>query len=466
MSGMREATISALQGAQLSRHLGRPTHNAIKKARKELGIIYAAAKTTHEDFELGSRFGYAAAILTSRQFRTMFNEVCQVGDELAVDWEFAIPTRPATTDPSIDETTGDNERRRKVALWNEQIAQYERFDAYEHVFKEKLEGVFDEKYFITFKNDLLGFTHVCVSEMLDHLTTQCLTITDTEKSEKLKAALKPWDHEDDIDTFFDDLDKIQKDLQDEMIIWPTDQKIIHAMKNMWDSNIFDKRDMRDWERRDHADKGWVDLQEYFSELWTDQQKYEKATGGTHGFESAANVFEKPPIADEQFTQQLGDICLAATADKEHIQQMTNCTDDLVTVIKKQQLQITELIRQNGILITQMGSGTNPGSGHDAAVRKAAIDATAAAKKAAAMAANATGNAPGAGARVTFDKNATYTAADKAEARANVKKINSGEMKAATRGTCILCKKHFGTARCFELDSMVSTRPPNWKSLFD
>ena len=114
----------------------------------------------------------------------------------------------------------------------------------------------------------------------------------------------------------------------------------------------------------------------------------------------------------------------------------------------------------------MGSGTNPGSGHDAAVRKAAIDATAAAKKAAAMAANATGNAPGAGARVTFDKNATYTAADKAEARANVKKINSGEMKAATRGTCILCKKHFGTARCFELDSMASTRPPNWKSLFD
>ena len=48
MSGMREATISALQGAQLSRHLGRPTHNAIKTARKELGIIYVAAKTTHQ----------------------------------------------------------------------------------------------------------------------------------------------------------------------------------------------------------------------------------------------------------------------------------------------------------------------------------------------------------------------------------------------------------------------------------
>ena len=67
MTGIREATISALQGAQLTRHLGCPTRNAIKKTRKELGIIYAAAKTTHEDFVMGFRFGYAATILTSPQ---------------------------------------------------------------------------------------------------------------------------------------------------------------------------------------------------------------------------------------------------------------------------------------------------------------------------------------------------------------------------------------------------------------
>ena len=259
MSGMREATISALQGAQLSRHLGRPTYNAIKQTRKELGIIYAAAKTTHEDFKLGSRFGYAAAIVTSRQFRTAYNEICEVGDELDDTWEFDIPERPTTTDPDIDDATTDNDRRRKVALWREHVEQYERFDAHEHVFKGKLEAAFDSKYFATLKNDLLGYTHVCVSEMLEHLEKQCLEITDSEKSDKLKAALKPWSQDDDIDTFFDDLDKIQKDLEDENIPWPTNQKIIHAMKNMWDSNIFDKRDMRDWERRNAADKGWVDL---------------------------------------------------------------------------------------------------------------------------------------------------------------------------------------------------------------
>ena len=217
MTGIREATISALQGAQLTRHLGRPTRNAIKKTRKELGILYAAAKTTHKDFAMGFRFGYAAAILTSRQFIKVFNSVCDDGDELDDDWEFMVPQRPTTTNPAIVETTTDTDRRKKVAEWTQHVEQYERFDAYETVFKEKLEAAFDSHYFQTLYDDLLGYTHVCVSEMLDHLLDQCLAITDTEKAEKLEAALKPWNGNDDINAFFHSLDKVQESLDDEDI---------------------------------------------------------------------------------------------------------------------------------------------------------------------------------------------------------------------------------------------------------
>ena len=106
MSGIREATISALQGAQLTRHFGRPTRKAVKLVRKELGMLYAAAKTTHEDFLMGERFGYAAAVLTSNQFITAYNRVCQVGDELDDQWEFLIPLQPSVTDPDIDNNRG------------------------------------------------------------------------------------------------------------------------------------------------------------------------------------------------------------------------------------------------------------------------------------------------------------------------------------------------------------------------
>ena len=121
MSGIREATISALQGAQITRHIGRPTRNAVKESRKEIGISYAAAKTTHEDFLMGWRFGYAAAVLTTAQFTQAFNKVCNVGDELDAAWEFLIPQRPSTTNPAIDENTPDNERRTIVAEWKQHV---------------------------------------------------------------------------------------------------------------------------------------------------------------------------------------------------------------------------------------------------------------------------------------------------------------------------------------------------------
>ena len=124
---------------------------------------------------------------------------------------------------------------------------------------------------------------------------------------------------------------------------------------------------------------------YFGDLYNDAKKYEKATGGKHGFESAANISESVllNLSDDQFAQQLCDIAIAATADKEHIQQMTNCTDDLLAVIKQQQEQITELLRQNGILIGKAGAG---GSALSAATQAATKNAANAAAKIAANAA--------------------------------------------------------------------------------
>ena len=52
-SGIRETTISALTGTQVTRHYGRPTRQAVKQTRRELGIIYAAAKTNHGEFQMG-----------------------------------------------------------------------------------------------------------------------------------------------------------------------------------------------------------------------------------------------------------------------------------------------------------------------------------------------------------------------------------------------------------------------------
>ena len=123
MSGVREATLTALDRVSITRHLGRPTQQAIKLSRREIGIEYAAAKTTHEDFPMGTRFGYASAILTPKQFTNAHNRVCEAGDELEDDWELLIPTRPATTNPAINDDTSETDAKKLKDEWKVYIAE-------------------------------------------------------------------------------------------------------------------------------------------------------------------------------------------------------------------------------------------------------------------------------------------------------------------------------------------------------
>ena len=86
--------------------------------------------------------------------------------------------------------------------WKVFTSKWERFDAYEHAFKQKLIMAYDSQYSETMSDDLLGFTHVFVYEMLDHLLDQCLALTDVEKEERLKETKAVWNQDIAISTYF------------------------------------------------------------------------------------------------------------------------------------------------------------------------------------------------------------------------------------------------------------------------
>ena len=99
MSSVCEATLTALEGKRLTRVLVPPTIKSVKKTRKEIAAEYAKAKTTHEFFPFGTRFGFAAAILSSPAYITEHDKANPI-DPLDPDWEFESPARPETYDPT------------------------------------------------------------------------------------------------------------------------------------------------------------------------------------------------------------------------------------------------------------------------------------------------------------------------------------------------------------------------------
>ena len=154
--------------------------------------------------------------------------------------------------------------------------------------------------------------------------------------------------------------KLEEELLNEFDIeWPTSMKIMQAVNEMYDSNQFSEKDMMDWEDKASAEKTWVHLQTYFNALWTKKQRYGGTSPRNHGFESAANISEVTESSEARMATNLMEVARAATADKEHIQQMSNTADDLLTIVKKQQNQIDELIKQNGELTHALKANKQP-----------------------------------------------------------------------------------------------------------
>ena len=75
----------------------------------------------------------------------------------------------------------DQRHRKQEAEDANQIAQFDVFEAHETYFKGQLEDTYDESYLEALKDDVLGFTHVTVVDMLVHLTEQSLSLTTVEK---------------------------------------------------------------------------------------------------------------------------------------------------------------------------------------------------------------------------------------------------------------------------------------------
>ena len=173
--------------------------------------------------------------------------------------------------------------------------------------------------------------------MLEHLEQQCLALTARDKKTNMKDVNIPCNRDDNIETYFFKADKLEEYLQENYgIEWPTSMNITQAEDEMYRSNMFTKEELMTWEEKPMADKTWVHLRKYFKDSWTKTMQYQGYTTHKHGFESAASA--EDDSGEHRLASNLREVAVAATADKEHIQQMTTQNNVLLKVVRKQQAQ--------------------------------------------------------------------------------------------------------------------------------
>ena len=89
---VREDTITERTATNTTKWGDRPTHTSVEKTRKELTKKAAVIKTRYGVFPLGTRFGYAAAIMLTAEYKGRVNKIEPL--KLVDTWTFNPPEQP------------------------------------------------------------------------------------------------------------------------------------------------------------------------------------------------------------------------------------------------------------------------------------------------------------------------------------------------------------------------------------
>ena len=133
------------------------------------------------------------------------------------------------------------------AAWTAKKKYHEIFLGVKDAMKLLIAKAYDRCWLEETEDEILEFTIVSAMEMLAHIKTQCLKMTNRYKKEQIKNTEFLWLADKDVTVYFAKLEKEQQKLTTMGIVWDNTQKVTQAVDKMYASGIFDKKTLMEWE---------------------------------------------------------------------------------------------------------------------------------------------------------------------------------------------------------------------------
>ena len=289
-STARAAEASAYENVRanpFTRIHGRPTrgdyeiikHEAATLASKVEDITYAWSR----DPVTGDEYGLLAKILGLDEYDH------QTGIDTYVE-----ETKPSTYDPAITVATPTHTRKRLEEEW-------ERVRTCWYIRKGFLKGVtanlrdaLGEQFYAQLKHRHSAYRNITPFQILEHLNTIWCPL-DVQAKKKLKDAyFAKWDGNEHLTAFGKRLDDDQNTLIRSDITISDEDKLQFYLEQIYDSNLFDKAEMMDWESKPALIKtDYAQAKSHFEALVKAHDTYVQNSGGgtagRHAYESSNSM---------------------------------------------------------------------------------------------------------------------------------------------------------------------------------
>jgi hypothetical protein len=204
---------------------------------------------------------------------------------------------------------------------------------------------------------------------VDHIRSK-VKLTTTEKARMRDQVNFEWDQSQDFASYIVVLEQIKRRLGRWGIAIDKDTLIATAIKQVNKSTIFTRDHKKAWEDLEEEERDWELFKTYFIEKYDEEEQYANETTGRGGLQGIHNVNEDIEGNDDDLTEYLYELKLAATENSETIQQVNSKTLNVVAELTARIKTLTEttasqqknITSQQNTIARLMGNLSGGGSG--------------------------------------------------------------------------------------------------------
>ena len=294
-ASVQESIRAQIGTSAIDKIIGQPTTTSVNNLKEQIAKIAASVKTT----KWGGRHGYLPLVLDDTEWRTAsgYGATLPNGEPNNTD----RLTRPPLVPVGLTNTMTITARHAITSKDDHDQADFWTQEAVDSIIVDRIvTEIIDAPYVEELEEDYVGYANQTIKTVLVHLKSTWCTVTTLEKKQAAEQFQIKWNGTTHITKYARQLDKQQKLCRDIGVPAHDNQKIQIYVEQMYACEMFDDKEMTEWEDKVNADKTWAIAKRYFERLYRSKAKYsEERAARAGGYDSANSLADKTRAAMQQ-----------------------------------------------------------------------------------------------------------------------------------------------------------------------
>jgi gas vesicle protein len=267
-----ESGFNKIRSTPFTRINGRPSRSDYKLLKRECCNKASEIKDVVfewcTDPQTGEEYGLLADILGRDEYNLTNIDIDDIPEQ-----------QPTTYDPDIDDATPTHQRKRMEEEWERRLTSWYIRKGFLKGTAANLRNALDEQYYAQLRNVRTAYRNVLPRMILEHLNNWWCPLDVQARKQLRQNYYSPWSPEEHLTAFGMRLTNDQISLVRSDVTISDDDKLQFYLKQMYESNAFDKMEMMNWENQPAATKTDFYLaRDYFEKLIKSYDTYEQNAG--------------------------------------------------------------------------------------------------------------------------------------------------------------------------------------------